>query len=902
MQGSLDVEVFKKSFQSLIKRHAILRTNFYSGWKEEPQQIVFRMRDIPFYYEDVSEMQMEAYEDYIEQFMKKDRASGFNLEKDSLIRLSIFRTNEQEYQLTWSFHHILMDGWCLPILINEMLQTYFAYQQQQQPELDEVVSYSQYIEWLEQQNSQAAAEYWREYLAHLEGETHLPQKAAPTSHTTYVTKKQIRGLGKELTLQLNNLAKKYQVTVNSLIQTAWGILLQRYSGTQDVVFGSVVSGRPAEIRGIEQMVGLFINTIPVRISCQAGESVESVIRKVQEQALASQGFDYYPLYEIQAQTEQKQNLINHIMIFENYPVEEQIEKAEQLEQKSLEIMDVFAMEQTNYDLNFVVMPGEEFKINLEFNTEVYDPATMQRIQNQFIHLLEQIVDSPQRLVRELDLLLPEEQKEILGVFNSTSVEYQAKKTLHQLFEEQVVRIPEQVAVVFEGQTLTYRELNEKANQLACLLREEGVQADQLVGVMAERSLEMVIAIFAVLKAGGAYLPIDPAYPLERIRYMLDDSQCQYLITTSETSLTLANSIRLIELQSDSFSQYSIQNVDSTSTWHNLAYVIYTSGTTGNPKGVMIEHQSVVNSLSWRKQEYQLSERDNVLQLFSFSFDGFVTSLFTPLLSGASVYLLGEHEARDPLAIRQYISREGITHFISVPSLYAALLDVIEPELSQKLRMITLAGDRILPSLLEKSHRVLPHVELVNEYGPTENSVVTTFERNLGQGQLTIGQPIWNHQVFILDEQGKLLPTNVPGELCVAGAGIARGYLNQPQLTAEKFVENPFTPGTRMYRTGDLARFLPNGKIEYLGRIDHQVKIRGFRIELGEIESQMLKSKEIEEAVIVALDDETGQKYLCAYFVAQQKMNISEIREQLAQELPNHMIPAFFVQLEQLPLT
>ncbi|WP_051541402.1 non-ribosomal peptide synthetase [Caldalkalibacillus mannanilyticus] len=435
LQGDLDVEKIKESFSLLIQRHAILRTNFYTGWDEEPIQIVYRDKPVEFFYNDISEMTQNDRDEKMNLFLEEDKERGFALDHDALIRLSILRTDEKEHHLIWSFHHILMDGWCLPILVTEMFETYFALENNDTPEMNVVSSYSDYIKWLQEQDTEEASAYWKSYLEGYEGQTALPQESDQLKEVEYATKRIQCSLGEELTNKMNMMAKQHQVTVNTLIQVAWGILLQKYNGSKDVVFGSVVSGRPAEIPGIEDMIGLFINTTPVRIRCEAEEAIGEVMRRTQEQVLSSQSYDFYPLYEIQAQSDQKQNLINHIMVFENYPVEEKIEKTESANTGSLEIMDVSTEEQTNYDFNLIVLPSEELQLKMEYNANVFTSETVERIQKHLVHFLKQIANTSELLVKDLDVATEEEKMQILHVFNETDADYPKEKTIHQLFED-----------------------------------------------------------------------------------------------------------------------------------------------------------------------------------------------------------------------------------------------------------------------------------------------------------------------------------------------------------------------------------------------------------------------------------------------------------------------------------
>ncbi|MGG4191813.1 condensation domain-containing protein, partial [Paenibacillus peoriae] len=622
LQGSLDVDVFVQSLDALVQRHDVLRTSFYSGLAE-PVQVVYRHKSCGFYYEDLRELEEAARETYAQAFSVNDMTAGFDLAQDALLRVSVLRTGEQTYRFYWSFHHIIMDGWCVPIMMQEVFEHYAAIQEQRQPELSVVLPYSQYIEWLDRQNLEEAATYWSKYLEGYEQQTQLPQEIQenPQSRTEgYVSEELVCDLGEELTRRMESIAKQYQVTINTLMQTAWGLVLQRYNSSRDVVFGSVVSGRPAEITGIETMIGLFINTIPVRVHADEGAAFADVLKATQEQALASNAYDTYPLYEIQARTEQKQSLISHVMVFENYPMEQQIEQSASADEDAFEITNVSMFDQTSYDFNLIVIPGEAVRISFRYNSLVYKQAGVERMQGHFVHVLEQITANPNLLVSELELATREEIVQILKQFNATAADYPKDKTIHQMFEEQAERTPEQTAVVFGESRLTYRELNERANRLARTLRAEGVQADQLVGLMAERSLDMMVGIFAILKAGGAYVPIDPDYPEERIRYMLEDSGAKLLLLQSHLQDRISFAGRTLKLDEAQAYVKDGSNLAPIAEPRDIAYVIYTSGSTGKPKGVMIEHRSVINRLIWMQEAYPLDAGDMILQKTAITFD------------------------------------------------------------------------------------------------------------------------------------------------------------------------------------------------------------------------------------------------------------------------------------------
>ncbi|MEC0182799.1 non-ribosomal peptide synthetase [Paenibacillus peoriae] len=929
MQDQLDIQAFADSLNMLVRRHEALRTHFYFGRDTEPLQVVYRSRDCGFYYEDLRELDVETRDTWLKSFKLEDKARGFDLRRDVLLRVAVLRTGEDHYHFVWSFHHIVMDGWCLSLVNKEVFESYAALQEGRVPELAPAVPYSSFIEWLEAQDRETSADYWRSYLSGYEQQTALPAVKTGRKSEGYTASDWVTDLEHELTLRVEETAKRYQVTMNTLLQTAWGIVLQKYNNHNDVVFGSVVSGRPSDIIGVENIIGLFINTIPVRVRTEPGQSFAEIMKNMQEQALASHAYDTYPLFEIQALTDQKQDLINHIMVFENYPVDEQVEELGNDGQGTFTISNVVATEQTNYDLGVVVMPGEDIKIRFMYNALCYDQADIERLYGHFVRLLEQILLNPNVCVEELELVTAAEKQQITGEFNDTASVYPHHQTIQKLFEDQAERTPDHIAVVWGRQSLTYRELNERANRLARTLRAEGVEPDQPVGILVQRSLEMIVGIYAILKAGGAYVPIDPDYPADRIRFMLEDSGAKLVLTQArvaeQASLSFDGKVLVLNLdrpEQDGKEMYheDSSNLEPLSGPRHIAYIIYTSGSTGKPKGVMVEHHSVLNRILWMHDRYGLGAEDTILQKTAFTFDVSVWELFWWSMVGSKVSLLSVGGEKNPEDIVDTIARDGVTTMHFVPAMLHAFLEYVEQQPREvmqtklgTLRHVFASGEALPPQHVARFQRLvssLAGAKLINLYGPTEATVDVSYfdcEPTEEYTVIPIGKPIQNICLYIVKEgTEQLQPIGVAGELCISGVGVARGYLNRPELTAEKFVADPFADGKagyeRMYRTGDLARWMPDGNIEYLGRIDHQVKIRGYRIELGEVEERLTSVPSVRDSVVIAVQDGAGQQQLCAYFTADKQLTVREIRSALLATLPGYMIPSAFVQLDRIPLT
>ncbi|WP_155617211.1 non-ribosomal peptide synthetase, partial [Paenibacillus polymyxa] len=904
MRGALDVQLFERSWMELAKRHLVLRANFVKGPTGEPLQIIYRDKPVGFEYEELLHLQSDEKQAYLDKKAEDDKLRGFDLEHDALVRVTILRTEEQSYHVLWSFQHILMDGWCLPQLTQELFETYSALASGKQPAGDKGSDYGAYIEWLEKQDDQAASGYWTAFLAGYEGQTVLPGQKEPAPNGRFTADHVTAELGKDLSERMDQVAKQRLVTVNTLLQAAWGVMLQKYNGTNDAVFGSVVAGRPAEIPGIESMIGLFINTVPVRVTSEADTVFADLMAKLQERALESGRYDYYPLYEIQARSVQKQNLINHIIAFENYPVDEQMEQAGDQQHGDLTIADVQMEEQTNYNFNVTVVPGVEIEIRFDFNAEVFDKDSIERLKGHLVHLLEQVTDNPEITVGELELVTEAEKADLLGRFNDTTTEFPCEKTLIQLFEEQAECIPDAAAISLNEQELTYRELNERVNRLARTLRSHGISKGRLVAIMAERSIEMVVGMLAAHKAGAAYVPIDPEYPEERIRFLIEDSGAQVMLTQSRLRERLVGSDSVILLDDEAFYHEDGTNLNPGTEATDLACVIYTSGTTGKPKGNLVSHRNIVRIV--RNTNYiDITERDHVLQLSSYSFDGAIFDIFGALTNGARLVLVLRETLLEIGRLADLIQRERISVMLITTAFFNILVDV-NVDCLRDVRAILFGGERVSVGHVRKALAHIGPGRLNHLYGPSESTVYTTYlpVDFVDESAVTvpIGRPISNTTVYIVDSQNKLLPIGVAGELCVGGEGLVRGYNNRPELTAEKFVDNPFVPGERMYRTGDLAKWLPDGTIEYVGRTDDQVKIRGFRIELGEIEAQLQKVEGIRKTTVFARENASGEKQLCAYYEADRELPAAELKSALSQELPAYMIPAYLIQLERLPLT
>ncbi|QPK87040.1 amino acid adenylation domain-containing protein [Bacillus velezensis] len=904
VSGDLCIDTFQKSLDMLVSRYDIFRTIFIKEVPdlEGPQQVVLSRRDTAVRTEDISDYSEERQQSIIDKFKETDRHKGFDLQKGPLMRLTLFQTGENRHTCVWTHHHIMMDGWSLGLVLKDFFSMYYAIRSGRPVNLGSPAPYSTYIKWLRSRNKEETSAFWSRCLEDYGETVSVPQTKNKTAQNGYASEHFQFSLEPETVQKLTDIARGIGVTLNTIFTGIWGLLLHRYNGTEDAVFGSVVSGRPSAISGIESMAGLFINTVPVRVRAAGDMTFSSLLKKVQKESLAAEEHSYYPLYDIQNESGLQKDLLNHILVFENYPVQMQaaVNGWQQTESSALSLENFSMAEETNYDLNVVIVPGEEFYVKFSYNAGIYDREDMKRIKGHILEVISCVTEDPDRLLSSISLVPPEEEA-LIHSFNETNRPY-PETTVHGLFEEQAAKTPDQEALRYNGVSWSYKKLNQRANQIAHALREKGARSDQITAVMLRRSMSTVAALLGIWKSGSAYMPIDAEFPPERISFLLRDSEASLLLTEKDLLPLIPPHFKgSVVIMEETVSQQTapLPPVSDSGNW---AYVIYTSGTTGRPKGVLVQHKAISNTLQWRREEYGMTEGDIALHLFSYVFDGSLTSLFTPLLSGACVLLTDEDDAKDVLSIKQKIARHGVSHLLIVPSLYRVLLDSLTKKDAQTLRAVTFAGEAATPDIVEASRNICPNAELLNEYGPTENSVATTILRNLQKSsRITIGRPIANTSVYMMHGD-RLQPVGAVGELCISGKGLADGYFQQKELTDKVFTPHPFRKGERLYRTGDAARFLPDGTIEYMGRFDDQVKVRGYRIELGEIETALRSLSGVKEAAVIVRKTADGEQELAAYAVLENAGVIFDPHAELAGRLPAYMIPGSFTKLTEMPLS
>ncbi|MDQ0703453.1 amino acid adenylation domain-containing protein/non-ribosomal peptide synthase protein (TIGR01720 family) [Pseudomonas sp. W3I7] len=889
----LDVARFQHAWDATVQAHDVLRSGFFwEGQLEWPCQVVYRQARLPIQVLDWRAMPERELE--LRNLQQAQRRQGFDLAKAPLVRLVLVRTDEQRYELIYTNHHILMDGWSNSRLFGEVLQRYAGVAV---PEA--AGRYRDYIGWLQQRDAAATEAFWREQLSALQTPTRLGS-SLPTAEQGHGEHQ--LALDRTLTAQLESFARSHKVTLNTLIQAAWLILLQRHSGQAVVAFGATVAGRPAELAGVEQQIGLFINTLPVICAVEAQASVADWLQAVQAQNLALREHEHTGLYDIQRWAGQGgEALFDNILVFENYPVSKALAQSGG---SGIRFGEPHAHEQTNFPLTVLVDLGETLSVQFSFARAYFHGNTVQGYGRHLVNLLQAMLEGGQQRLGELAMLDVTERQQVIEGWNATSRDYPLQQTVHQLIEAQVALTPAAPALVFAEQRLNYAELNRRANRLAHRLIEAGVGPDTLVGLAVERSIEMVVGLLAVLKAGGAYVPLDPEYPRERLAYMLEDSGVKLLLTQAHLlgQLPIPHGLETLVFGETGFDNFSEENPGIALDGEHLAYVIYTSGSTGQPKGAGNRHAALTNRLQWMQEAYGLDVSDSVLQKTPFSFDVSVWEFFWPLMTGARLVVAAPGDHRDPARLVSLINAEQVTTLHFVPSMLQAFLQDPTVATCHTLHRIVCSGEALPVDAQQQVFAKLPQAGLYNLYGPTEAAIDVTHWTCIDEGRdaVPIGRPIANLGCYILDGNFEPAPVGVLGELYLGGVGLARGYHRRPALTAERFIANPFVNGERLYRTGDLARYRDDGVIEYAGRIDHQVKLRGLRIELGEIEARLLEHEWVREAAVLAVDG----KYLVGYLVLQHAADDwrDVVSAHLAHHLPDYMVPALWMLLEQMPLS
>lgn len=909
LREELDVTSLRKAWDRVVDLHDALRTRFTWSQDAPCQQCVLPHVDVPWQEDDWRAFCANEQARRLDRFLADDRNRGFDMAVAPMLRLTLLRFAETDYRLIWTFHHAIIDGGTFASVLTQVFDCYEAYRANKSIIIKSPRPYRDYVEWLQHLDFSRSEQYWRQLLDGFTVPTSLAVNKPIDSLRMMHDRQGDESLfiPKKSTAALKSFAQEHGLRLSTLVLGAWALLLSRYSREEDVVFGAVRACRRSTIDGADEMVGLFINTLPMRVRLTRGIRLVVWLKQLLLQWQAMREYEHTPLASVQgwSAVPRGKPLFDSIVMFDNQLLDTQLRN-----QGGSWLKRSFRVYvQPNYPITLMAYSGDELNVQIGFDRARFDPRTITRMINHYRTLLEGMLGGSEKLLDELPMLTPEEHHQLLVEWNTTRVDYPKDILLHELFEAQVERSPDAVAVEFDGEEVSYRELNERANRLAHRLRRLGVAPGAFVGVCMERSLDLVVALYGVVKAGGAYVPIDPEYPKERVDFMLEDAGVPVLLTQSRLAESLRDrGSKVLFVDDENMAGEDCANPAVSMKADDLAYMIYTSGSTGKPKGAMNTHRGICNRLLWMQDRYRLTASDGVLQKTPFSFDVSVWEFFWPLLAGARMVLAAPGGHRDAAYLVRLIREQDITITHFVPSMLRVFLEEPGVEGCRSLRHVICSGEALPFELQQRFFQKLP-AELHNLYGPTEAAVdVTawTCQRNSARKIVPIGRPIANTRIYILDKHLQPVPVGVPGELCIGGVQVGRGYHNRPDLTAEKFIPDPFAddPGARLYRTGDLCRWLEDGNIEYLGRMDFQVKIRGFRIELGEIESVLAEHPMVRQCLVAAREDASGEQTLAAYVVWEPGTipSAGEMREWLARKLPDHMVPSAFVGLDQFPLS
>ncbi|MCV9927841.1 amino acid adenylation domain-containing protein [Flavobacterium sp. LS1R49] len=906
LSGTLDKDKFEASFEKVIERHEILRTRFKADESGLVRQHILPADSVTFRLirEDFTSVnrQQEAVSDYLQE----QSNFAFDLEKAPLLRAGLVELDTQKHVFFLSMHHIIGDGWSLELLVSEVVKIYNALSQGLEIELPALkIQYKDYAVWLtkelQQEKHLKAKEFW---MSQFSGEIpvlDLPSFKKRPLMQSYKGESINRTFSQAFSQKLKTYSKTQDATLFMTLIAGVKTLLYRYTGQNDIIIGTPIAGR--EHPDLENQAGLYLNTLAIRTQFKEKAQFTEIVNQEKRTLLEAYQHQNYPFDDLIGNLNLKRDmsrsaLFDVMVVLQNQGQLKNLVNGEEL--TGLEIKNYeFKSKTSQFDVSFVFIEKEEgLSLTIQYNTDLYDSLLIERMFAHLELLMTQAIDESSLTLEELSYITAEEKLEVTETFNDTLADYSKDRTIIDMFEEQAAKTPDKIAVVFENKELSYRSLNEQANQLGAYLRKHyDIKYDDLIGIKLERSERMMVAILGILKSGAAYVPIDLTYPQSRIEYIEQDSNSKLIIDEA-----------VLELFYKEQQDYSTSNIEKNNGPKDLAYVIYTSGTTGNPKGVMVEHTALVNRLEWMQNFYPIVEDDVILQKTSYSFDVSVWELFWWSFTGSKLCVLKPDGQKSPKEIIDHIKKYKVSVLHFVPSMLNLFLDYLEENKHEiqnleSLKRVFTSGEALTADQNRNFFLQLANVSLVNLYGPTEATIdVSYFNCSENLLSVPIGKPIENMQLYVLSDDLKALPVGIVGKLYISGVGLARGYVNKQELTAEKFVPNPFIEGEKMYDTGDLAYWYPDGNIEYMGRIDHQVKIRGFRIELGEIETAVLQYSDDLRQTVVAVKESNGEKVLVAYYVSNEELDKSAIRTYLQGKLPEYMVPGFYVALENLPLT
>lgn len=919
LSGDVDSARLRSAWEAVVTAQPVLRSGFFWEQRDEPFQVVSRSVSLHWTEQDWRALSPAEQSGRLDSFVAASRSQPFDLHRPPLMRLGLIRRGDDSYTLIWAYHHLVLDGWSAARVLEQVFGRLIAAQRgiAFAPEAPGA-PYSSYIAWLRRQDRTSSEAFWRAHL-HAPAEITTIPLPAPVDPTRDAASghREIT-LGSSETQALQAFARAQQITLNTLMQGAFALLLARYNDAREVTFGNTVAGRPTDLPGAASMIGLFINTLPVQVSVPARMPVADWLRSLQQRQAQTVPHEHVALRDLQEWTNEGRALFECLFVFESYPVPDLPGDST----GGLRLDGVSFDEQTHFPLTLQIADGDALRLAARFDGRRYADADIERLLAHLSGLVMAMATAADTALHELSVLTATE-RTLLADWNRTEATLPAHENLADWLEAQADTSPQQTALIFNEETFSYRALHDRANRLAHLLTARGIGAESIVAVHMPRSPQMVVAILATLKAGAAYLPLAPDQPGARLRAMLDDAQASLLLTAGDdplpTDIASVN-VESIDLSTAELDAYPADNPVRTLHGDNATYVIYTSGSTGRPKGVVNTHRALINRLAWMQQRYRLNTDDRVLHKTPLGFDVSAWELLWPLVCGATLVLAEPDRHRDGAYLAALIDEAAITTIHFVPPMLSAFLDAVSTAGCRPLKRVICSGEALSPALQQRFFERLPDTELHNLYGPTEAAIdVTAWQcgPETHAAGVPIGRPIDNIRIHLLDGDLRPVPPGIPGELYIGGIGLARGYLGNPALTAGAFVPDPMIPDPSeterstaaplLYRSGDLARWHADGTLEYLGRRDHQVKLRGVRIELGEIESALHEHPDVGEARVLLRED-NGTPQLVAYLVASagqsdhlDAVSDTDWHEFLESRLPSVMIPAAFVVIDALPL-
>lgn len=896
LHGKIDYELFVKSVNEIVRNNQVLRTVFVEDNMADIYQVILSKMEINCSYYDLNNFDNPEKE--LEKIRYIDCQKGFDLHNGPMIRISIIDFGFSKFYILLCFHHIIMDGWSVPLILKQLIDVYTSLKNKETlTEKKYMIQFEDYIKWLNNYNKQESIYFWKNILKDVDTITKLPYQKKINA-VEYSVKQYFRILSKEKEEALVSLARKEGVTLFQIIQSAWAVLLSKYNKDETVVFGTVVSGRPIELMGADEMPGLCINTIPIVRKVTADKSFDELVKDRISNEMSKHSF--LPLVEIQNLSQLKNELVSHILIFENYPLDNELKNGDYVEKMGFSFVRVDEFWKTNYNFNLMIVPNNGIEFCVVYNEKIFDESAIEKILDQFFVVLDKVLEKNDIKLKNLSIVSDEEKKNILDQSYNDRFDLKDAQPVYKIIEKTATRYSNNIAIVFKDQEITYSELIEQIDNYFHFLMKSGVKRNEVVGVLMDRSPKMIAVVLGILKCGCAYLPLDKSNPAERLNYMINDSQIRFMIVNGEISEKIEFDGFLLDAD-EVWNKKELINDDEIVDYdiHDLMYMIYTSGSTGKPKAVCIEHRSVYNFMISIKKELPYNDV-NMLCITSISFDIFGLEVYLPLMYGHKVVIGDEVAQINPDMLAEIIEEKSINMIQMTPSRMKMLLSSAKAKMVlSKVKTIILGGEALSQDIVTEIQQVT-NARIFNVYGPTETTIWSSIYEVKSADRICIGKPIGNNSFYILDDNNNLVPNGIPGELAIGGDGLARGYYNCEDITNEKFIDNVFEHTGKIYKTGDIVVRDNDGNFSYIERKDFQLKMHGFRIELGEIEICFKKEMYCQDVVVIPIEKD-NEKVLVAYYVNNKTLDYDEVINKISQKLPYYMLPSYIVKIDKIPV-